>query len=172
MTDVRCQMSDVRKKAKSNGFTLVEILVTISIIAIMYGVIITSTTGIRRGSRDAQRESDLRSIQAALAQYYADQQFYPVAPLPTSGGISGSTGCASSCPSTSKTYLSSIPKDPLDSSVYGYQTWTSPQATASCDNLGLSSRCQYYYLCAKLEATNPNPNSCGNQNYNYQITPL
>lgn len=117
--------------AGRRGFTLVELLVTISIIATISAIgFLTYTTVLKQG-RDAKRQSDLRAIQSALEQYRADQGSYPTA-------LASLT--------TPKTYLNQIPQDPLGSS-YGYQQVssllycvyvnlenTSPLKPASCTN--------------------------------------
>jgi len=54
-----------------NGFTLLELLVVIAIIGVLIALGTVSYSAIQRKSRDAKRESDLKSIQGALEQYYA-----------------------------------------------------------------------------------------------------
>jgi prepilin-type N-terminal cleavage/methylation domain-containing protein len=64
-----------------NGFTLVEILVVIAIIAILSGLIITALNPVqlRKVARDANRKKDLGLISSALEQFYADNNGYPTA---------------------------------------------------------------------------------------------
>lgn len=59
------------------GFTLVEMLIVLSIISLLASVLLASLTTAKRSSRDAQRISELASIQTALELYYADNQRYP-----------------------------------------------------------------------------------------------
>lgn len=59
------------------GFTLIEVLVTIVIIAILASVIIVSLDKARSNSRDAQRVFDMKAVSAALELYYADHDQYP-----------------------------------------------------------------------------------------------
>jgi prepilin-type N-terminal cleavage/methylation domain-containing protein len=51
------------------GFTLVELLVTISIIAILASLAIVSFTGAQKQARDTRRKSDLKQFQTALEVY-------------------------------------------------------------------------------------------------------
>lgn len=98
------------------GFTLVELLIVISIIAILTGIIITGLTSSRAKSRDAQRVSNLSQIQLALEQYFDRCGQYPVAITDTSA----TNGCPSDI--TFGSYISVIPKDPSTNANYDYLT--------------------------------------------------
>jgi len=65
-------MSD--KKA----FTLIELLIVIAIIVILVGLGTASIRKARIRARDAQRKSDLRTIQSALEVYYNAHGHYPI----------------------------------------------------------------------------------------------
>jgi len=68
------------KQQKSNGFSLIELLVVISIIAVLSALLMANFMGARERARDAQKISDLESIKSALRLYYNDHQSYPVGP--------------------------------------------------------------------------------------------
>lgn len=55
----------------SKGFTLIEILVVIAIIGILMAAGAVAFTFARRSARDSRRLSDMRAIQQAFEQYYA-----------------------------------------------------------------------------------------------------
>jgi prepilin-type N-terminal cleavage/methylation domain-containing protein len=57
-------------KKMSKGFTLVELLVSIAIIAILTGIVFSATERSRSRARDARRVSDIAQIQVALEAYY------------------------------------------------------------------------------------------------------
>ena len=61
------------------GFTLLELIVAVSIIAILATVVITNFGPAREQARDAQRQTDLRTIEAALALYKNKYGRYPEA---------------------------------------------------------------------------------------------
>lgn len=52
------------------GFTMIELLVVISIIILLITVGLTSFSATQKKGRDAKRKADLRDIKNALEQYY------------------------------------------------------------------------------------------------------
>ncbi|MDP4010735.1 MAG: prepilin-type N-terminal cleavage/methylation domain-containing protein [Candidatus Roizmanbacteria bacterium] len=73
---------DFEKFEKNIGFTLIEIMIVIGIIGTVMMMSIGSYGSVMRNSRDAQRQSDLKKIRAALEQYYVDHDTFNV----TGGG--------------------------------------------------------------------------------------
>lgn len=72
------------------GFTLIEILIVVAIIAILATVILVGLGPSQQAGRDARRLSDLREVQQGLQLYFNKCGVYPG---PVAGSISGS--CAS-----------------------------------------------------------------------------
>lgn len=54
---------------KNLGFTLVELLVVISVIGILASIVLVSFTGSQKQARDTQRRSDLKQYQLALEAF-------------------------------------------------------------------------------------------------------
>lgn len=155
-------------KLTQKAFSLVEIMIVISIIGVITVVSLNSITSIQKGNRDAQRQADLRLIQGALQQYYADASHYPDT-LTLDAGAAFT--CSSGCGSASKTYLSQTPIDPQSGTTTPYcynPLKTSAGATCS------AGQCYFYQLNAKLEdPAGTATYSCGGQTtYNFQLTPL
>ena len=59
------------------GFTLIEVLIVISIIGLLSSVILVGLGGFRSKGRDARRLTDLKSIQNGLELYYSKFGEYP-----------------------------------------------------------------------------------------------
>ncbi len=68
----------IRISRTSRGFTLVELLIVIAIIAMLTAIVLTSLISSRQKSRDAHRVADLKEVQKALEIYFDTNQTYPV----------------------------------------------------------------------------------------------
>jgi prepilin-type N-terminal cleavage/methylation domain-containing protein len=161
-----------------NGFTLIEIIIAVTIVGVVFGIVISSAAAIQRSGRNAQRQSDLTALQSALQQYYADQHFYPQNPVDLTDETEITSNLGNPItppPSNPSLYLKTIPKEPLTNTVpYIYKAFNdrSLDDTTPCSNeVGSPDKCQFYILCAKMENTDPVIASCGGA-YNYQVTPL
>lgn len=62
---------------ENKGFSLIELLVVISIIGVLSAILMMNLMGARERSRDSQRIQDLNSLKSALRLYYNDNQAYP-----------------------------------------------------------------------------------------------
>lgn len=78
------------KQNRNNGFTLVELLVVISIIAILTIITASSFVESQKKSRDAARKANLKSLSDAINLYYADQGSFPAFITPDSELSAGS----------------------------------------------------------------------------------
>lgn len=115
---------------KKNGFTFVELLVVITIIAVLFAAGIASYTTISMNSRNARRSADLEAIRQALEMCRSIDGIYPSA-IYTNNKIT--------CPtSTSVETLKSTPLDPKPCDLkpdgqYSYVTTSSGYTlTANC----------------------------------------
>ena len=92
---------------KNKGFTLIEILVVIGIIAILATIVIIAINPSRqfKQARDTQRTSNVNAILNAIGQYVADNK----GDLPSvpSGEVNQAL-----CDDLVPTYLPSLPTDP------------------------------------------------------------
>lgn len=73
------------------GFTLLEMLVVISIIGVLLGVGSVAYSTTQKKARDAKRKSDLKAIQNCLEQYYSLNNVYEVIGNP--GDVVGIIQC-------------------------------------------------------------------------------
>jgi len=132
---------------KSKGFSLIELLVVITIIGILIAAGTVSYTKAQQKGRDAKRKSDLKAIQQALDQYFSQNGKYPTG---STGSIQCNVGTegtltwgTSAFTCNSITFLQLLPKDPTSqTSSAGYyytSTGTPPNS---------------YVLSAELENNN------------------
>lgn len=61
-----------------NGFTLVEVLVSVAIIAILAGVFLANVNGAQSKTRDVVRMKNFESVYTALYMFYLDHKYYPI----------------------------------------------------------------------------------------------
>ena len=67
----------IKKSPKSGAFTLVELLVVITILGILAAITASVGANYQRQARDAIRKRDLRDVQIALKMYYDNKGHYP-----------------------------------------------------------------------------------------------
>lgn len=91
---------------RSVGFTLVEILVVVSIIAILAGVLLMNFSTSSASGRDAKRQADLRMLQNAIELYKNKHGWYPAGcASDTGGGWSGQLGTDFECDDDTGQYI-------------------------------------------------------------------
>jgi len=95
----------------SRGFTLIEMLIVVTIIAVLASMILVGMGGARVKTRDARRISDLHNVQNGLELYFSTKGHYPVA----------TTWDALTTELTGADVgVSRVPKDPLSDHKYYY----------------------------------------------------
>lgn len=105
------------KKSKNvQGFTFIEILVVVTIIALLTAAGAVSYSQFTKSSRDTKRKADMEQIRAAAELYKSNNDSYPLSGSGV-GKISLSTCTTGSLTdSGGNTYLSKLPQDPKCSS--------------------------------------------------------
>lgn len=59
------------------GFTIVELLIVIVVIAILASISVVAYNGIQTRAKDSARSQDIKTIVQALEMHYADRGFFP-----------------------------------------------------------------------------------------------
>lgn len=142
--------------SKKSGFTLVELLVVITILALLTRIGVVFFQGTQIKTRDAKRKQDLSSLAVALEIYFQKNNQY----------IQGASA-THSCTDTSDTnalytnitpYMANsvVPKDPQNQTQYCYYS---------------SSNGGSYRLFTKLEDCKESGSNflCANQAWNYTV---
>lgn len=138
------------------GFTLIELMIAISVIAILSTIGLMVYSNGQRLARDSRRKADLQEIKTALALYHQDFKHYPCTvggngwqftPATTSSSFwisnvyTGITGCGSATDTQAfnTTHLNALPVDPMtnggipyNDNSYGYGYWASLTTAAGC----------------------------------------
>jgi prepilin-type N-terminal cleavage/methylation domain-containing protein len=158
------------------GFTLVEVVVVVGVIAMLAGVMIIMLDNSRKTSRDEKRKIDLQTIQAGMEEFNShcrtylstDSYYHRFDPArfpqpPTLSGyqwVADLRGYKTCIPSN--VFLDPIPEDPQKPDrIYRYTRVSTGQG---------------YVLCAALEIPPTTPmdvsqcgGRCGNYDCNYII---
>ena len=89
-------MVTLRSPRTRNGFTLIELMVVISIIGVLAGIAVVQVKNMQRKARETALKKDLHDMREAIDNFYADKQRYPA-----------------DLNELVPKYLKAIPKDPI-----------------------------------------------------------
>lgn len=131
--NIMCYIEIMRKN--TTGFTIVELLIVIVVLAVLAAIGIVAYTGVQQRARNAIRSQDIASIQKALELFRVQHGRYPYAEAPgtnlpagftpfypANGGYSYSVATDDSWLRELRTsgFMSSIPKDPRNNNAQHY----------------------------------------------------
>src|SRR3989338_1072141 len=137
---------------KLKAFSLVELLVVLTIIGILAAGALTVIKPQKffADSRDGRRQSDLKVVQTALEQFYAQNYHYPEETDVSENIIFGQAWTVSG-----NTYLRLVPNDP--------QSPTKNYCYERTDSVN-------YLLCANLEESAGTGGTCKGVSQNYCLS--
>jgi general secretion pathway protein G len=139
-----------RLPAGRQGFTLLELLVTATLIAVLTVIGIVSYNSVNKRSRDVKRKSDLEQIRSALEMYRTDNGYYP--PSGAGAWANASTLDTGDTTGLVSIYIPAVPADPQPSAKsYFYVATRQDIAT---------SRYYGYCLCGNLETLSASSTTC------------
>ena len=103
------------------GFTIVELLIVIVVIAILAAISLVAYNGTQARANDSKRVNDFSAIQKALRMYYVDNGRYPACGTHTAtrGGCAMSGIASHLVPK----YISKLPADPVSTGSTDYGYW-------------------------------------------------
>jgi len=102
-------------KNERKGFTLIEILIVVAIIAILASVILVGLGPTQSLGRDARRVSDLHEVQNGLELYYNSKGAYPI-------GAGTAWTFLGGVLTTAVPSITAIPSDPSTNQSYDYSS--------------------------------------------------
>ena len=116
-------MKSITRSRAEGGWTLIELMVVISLIMILSSIALASYRNSITHAKEAALRSDLMLMRDAIDQYYADKGKYP----------------ESLDALVSESYLRTVPKDPFTDSTTTWQTTEAdaPPGTVSTASPGI-----------------------------------
>lgn len=134
------------------GFTFIEILLVVTIIAVLAAIGVVSYVSANKQSRDTRRKADLEQLRSALELYRSDNGTY------VDRTVSGGAVISTSLSSLVSTYVSALPVEPKPSPYVNYYY----------ENIGVSN--VTYCLYAKMENTSScTATGCSHTGYDYCV---
>ncbi|MFZ1721174.1 MAG: prepilin-type N-terminal cleavage/methylation domain-containing protein [Microgenomates group bacterium] len=134
----------------NKGFSLIELLVVISIIGVLAALLLANLVGVRGRASDTSLKNDMRQLKTALSIYYNDHQVYPSngSVFPVGSAFTG-TG--------STVYIREVPQYDgytQTSGGDGFLLWVILENVSDSDIADTVSRCNVaspapgaYYVC-------------------------
>ncbi len=136
-------------KSKS-GFTIVELLIAIIVIAILASITVVAFSGLRARALESEKSSKFNTVYKSLINFYTINGYYP-----TSGTITGTTGAAllgltlkDVEPSDATSPGTGIQGGYPNSSSYHikYFGWPAPDGSLGADQCGAENKCQSFQM--------------------------
>jgi prepilin-type N-terminal cleavage/methylation domain-containing protein len=120
-------------RKSTSGFTIVELLIVVVVIAILAAISVVAYTGIQNRAQDSRRFNDLRGIIQSLERYKVDRGGYPGVSF---SGMGNQSGWESSAREADGQFLApleafgfpgGVPVDPINNATQA----TAPEARTS-----------------------------------------
>ena len=121
----------------SAGFSLIEVVVVMLVLATLAGVVLPRVSGYQAKARDARRMQDLRVVQDAIEQYQLDKGVYPAAKKNGSYGGWDVSHDGDFIPTlVDEGYLAGPVDDPISSGTYHFRYYVYNKGSYGCAGTG------------------------------------
>jgi prepilin-type N-terminal cleavage/methylation domain-containing protein len=77
-SDLRPLTSDLRPETSTRGFTLLELLIVISLIVVLMGLLLPAISKVKDSAKDKKRRIEVRVIGSAIQAYKLQEKHFPV----------------------------------------------------------------------------------------------
>lgn len=118
---IKRYISSKEPRKSEQGFTLIEVMVTLTIIALMMTFVVFNVVPILGDANAKKAKADIRSIQNALEQYRLDMFDYPDQDYGLDALLSLPSGAPNESRYRTGGYISFLPNDPWEQPyIYDY----------------------------------------------------
>jgi len=148
------------RQTDARGFTIIELLVVIVVIAILSAVTIIAYSGVQREARDNERKTDIATISRNLEIFYNKNGYYPgIGQLKSNSGDTYAGWRSTNLPDLDRVYvLAPLAADDKEHSIIGDD-----------ENLNNPTPEQYQYLPQHSNGAYCGGGSAGNPCVRYQL---
>lgn len=142
---------------RRSGFTIVELLIVIIVIAILAAISLVAYNGIQQRARDSERAQDMASLQKVLELYFIDNGSFPY-----SEDIRNPSWITTNLPTTDQGIFINPQDTNSTNSIVGsgstvplhkYSYYSTTSANEVCSTANANKPCLRYVLTWKTEAT-------------------
>ncbi len=123
----------MQKSVRRAGFTLIDFVIVLSVLAILAGAMIPRFTTRLAATRDARRLADVEAVRDAIERYYRDKGVYPAPKANAAAGGWDVSDDGDFIPElVERGYLSAVPKDPVNDDTYHYRYFVYAKGQYGC----------------------------------------